>query len=132
MEDWSRFRFHDLRHTSEAAYKTELHSTCSIGHSSIQITLDTYGHLIPGAEIALVDRLNGKTTLHQNEPETHQDQSESEAEPLQVAEKILAAPRDSNPDMLIQSQLVYLRTDTQIIWLWDFLEWFHRHTFTVR
>ena len=29
-----------------------------MGHSSIQITVDTYGHLIPGADIAWVDRLD--------------------------------------------------------------------------
>jgi integrase len=29
-----------------------------MGHSSIQITVDTYGHLIPGANRAAVDRLD--------------------------------------------------------------------------
>jgi integrase len=29
-----------------------------IGHSSIQVTVDTYGHLIPGANTSLVDRLD--------------------------------------------------------------------------
>jgi hypothetical protein len=33
-----------------------------MGHSSIQITVDTYGHLIPGADISSVDRLDAKTT----------------------------------------------------------------------
>jgi hypothetical protein len=37
-----------------------------MGHSSIQVTMDTYGHLIPGADIAWVDRLDGKTTPQQN------------------------------------------------------------------
>jgi integrase len=49
-----RFRFHDLRHTfgslliqdgASLAYVKE-----QMGHSSIQITVDTYGHLIPGAD----------------------------------------------------------------------------------
>jgi hypothetical protein len=31
-------------------------------HSSIQITVDTYGHLIPGANINWVDGLDRKTT----------------------------------------------------------------------
>ena len=39
-----RFRFHDLR----------------------QVTVDTYGHLIPGADIAWVDRLDVKTTPQRN------------------------------------------------------------------
>ena len=29
-----------------------------LGHSSIQLTVDTYGHLIPGANRAAVDRLD--------------------------------------------------------------------------
>src|SRR5208283_3834129 len=29
-----------------------------MGHSSIQVTVDTYGHLIPGANTSLVDRLD--------------------------------------------------------------------------
>jgi hypothetical protein len=76
-----------------------------MGHSSIQITVDTYGHLIPGADIAWVDRLDSKTTLHQSAPETHQPQDESEKEVAQVVEGVWLPPRDSNPDMLIQSQL---------------------------
>ena len=29
-----------------------------MGHSSIQVTVDTYGHLIPGANVSFVDRLD--------------------------------------------------------------------------
>ena len=29
-----------------------------MGHSSIQVAVDTYGHLIPGANISFVDRLD--------------------------------------------------------------------------
>ncbi len=36
-----------------------------MGHSSIQITVDTYGHLIPGANINWVDGLDRKTTSQQ-------------------------------------------------------------------
>jgi integrase len=32
-----------------------------LGHSSIQVTVDTYGHLIPGANRAAVDRLGEAT-----------------------------------------------------------------------
>ena len=31
-----------------------------LGHHSIKITLDTYGHLIPGAKKSEVDELDGK------------------------------------------------------------------------
>ena len=61
-----RFRFHDLRHTfgslliQDGATLTYVKE--QMGHSSIQITVDTYGHLVPGADIAWVDRLDRETT----------------------------------------------------------------------
>ena len=33
-----------------------------MGHSSIQVTVDTYGHLIPGGNIEWVDALDAKTS----------------------------------------------------------------------
>ena len=36
-----------------------------MGHSSIQVTVDTYGHLIPGASVNWVDRLDTKTEPQQ-------------------------------------------------------------------
>ncbi len=104
-----RFRFHDLRHTFGSLLIQDGASLAYVkdqmGHSSIQITVDTYGHLIPGADIAWVDRLDSKTTLHQSAPGTHQAQNESEEKSVEVLEKTWLPPRDSNPDMLIQSQL---------------------------
>jgi integrase len=106
-----RFRFHDLRHTfgslliQDGASLTYVKE--QMGHSSIQITVDTYGHLIPGADIAWVDRLDSKTTVHQSAPEAHQEQKDSEREVAEVTENVWLPPRDSNPDMLIQSQLSY-------------------------
>ena len=55
-------RIHDLRHTfaslliqngESLAYVKE-----QMGHHSIQITVDTYGHLVPGGNKAAVDRLD--------------------------------------------------------------------------
>src|SRR3981081_4465142 len=52
-----RFRFHDLRHTFGSLLIQDGASLAYVkdqmGHSSIQITVDTYGHLIPGANIQL-------------------------------------------------------------------------------
>jgi len=55
-------RLHDLRHTFGSQL---IQSGASIvyvkeqmGHSSIQVTVDTYGHLIPGANVSFVDRLD--------------------------------------------------------------------------
>lgn len=48
-----RIRFHDLRHTFASLLTQNGESLADIrdqlGHSSIQVTMDTYGHLIPGA-----------------------------------------------------------------------------------
>ena len=55
-------RFHDLRHTcaslSIAAGAHPKLISARLGHSSIQITLDRYGHLLPGVEEALADALD--------------------------------------------------------------------------
>jgi hypothetical protein len=57
-----------------------------MGHSSIQVTVDTYGHLIPGANVSFVDKLDelspqeAETTLHQSAPATHQPESGEEQE----------------------------------------------------
>ncbi len=65
-----RFRFHDLRHTFGSLLIQDGASLAYVkdqmGHSSIQVTVDTYGHLIPGADIAWVDRLDVKTKPQQN------------------------------------------------------------------
>jgi integrase len=54
-------RFHDLRHTCAALLVAQgAHPKAimeRLGHSSIQVTLDRYGHLFPGLDEALTDRL---------------------------------------------------------------------------
>ena len=106
-----RFRFHDLRHTfgslliqdgASLAYVKE-----QMGHSSIQITVDTYGHLVPGADISWVDRLDPVSGTQQSATRAQQGDSEENEEEMEVTEKNWLPPRDSNPDMLIQSQLSY-------------------------
>jgi site-specific recombinase XerD len=69
-EGWpSALSLSRLRHTFEGLLIQDGASLAYVkdqkGHSSIQITVDTYGHLISGADIALVDRLDSKTTPHQ-------------------------------------------------------------------
>jgi integrase len=55
-------RFHDLRHTSVALLIAEgahqLTIMRRLGHSSIQVTLDTYGHLFPELEEDVTQRLD--------------------------------------------------------------------------
>jgi Phage integrase family len=88
----------DLRHTFGSLL---IQSGASIvyvkeqmGHSSIQVTVDTYGHLIPGANVSFVDKLDElatekqETTLHQSAPGTHQAKNELGRELAEVADLI--------------------------------------------
>jgi len=56
-------RFHDLRHTHASLLIGNGESLAyvkdQLGHSSISITVDTYGHLVPGANREAVNRLPG-------------------------------------------------------------------------
>lgn len=57
-----RIRFHDLRHTFASLLISQGESLPyvrdQLGHHSIQITVDTYGHLVPGGNRQAVDRLD--------------------------------------------------------------------------
>ncbi len=57
-----RVRFHDLRHTFASRLLQNAESPVYVkdqmGHHSIKVTVDIYGHLIPGANRAAVDRLD--------------------------------------------------------------------------
>jgi len=77
-----KIRLHDLRHTfgslvlqngASIVYVKE-----QMGHSSIQVTVDTYGHLIPGANVSFVDRLD---EVPADEPRTSRQQSATPAQP---------------------------------------------------
>src|SRR5262245_45592933 len=57
-----QIRIHDPRHTYASLLLQQGESVVyvkeQLGHASIQITVDTYGHLIPGANRGAVDRLD--------------------------------------------------------------------------
>ena len=57
-----QIRFHDLRHTFGSLLLQQGESPVNVkeqtGHSSIQVTVDLYGHLIPGRNKQAVDRLD--------------------------------------------------------------------------
>jgi hypothetical protein len=52
-----------------------------MGHSSIQVTVDTYGHLIPGANVSFVDRLD---EVPVEKAKTSPQQSASPAQPREM------------------------------------------------
>jgi len=60
-----RIRFHDLRHTYASLLIAQGESLAyvrdQLGHASIQLTVDTYGHLVPGANRQAVNRLDDAT-----------------------------------------------------------------------
>lgn len=70
-------RIHDMRHTFASLLIQQGESLVYVkeqmGHASIQITVDIYGHLVPGGNRAAVDRLD--------------DQSESVAQALHTPAK---------------------------------------------
>jgi integrase len=90
-----KIRLHDLRHTfgslliqsgASLTYVKE-----QMGHSSIQVTVDIYGHLIPGANVNFVDRLDEarvevKTGQQQSAPPAQQGEMEVPPELAQVIE----------------------------------------------
>ena len=57
-----KIRLHDLRHTFGSLLLQNVAAIVYVkeqmGDSSIQVTVDTYGHLIPGANVCFVDRLD--------------------------------------------------------------------------
>jgi len=57
-------RVHDVRHTYASLLLSDGASLVYVkeqmGHSSIQMTVDIYGHLIPSSNRAAVNRLDGR------------------------------------------------------------------------
>ena len=55
-----------------------------MGHSSIQVTVDTYGHLIPGADISWMDRVDAAPQTDLNPTQTEREMgNEADADSLQ-------------------------------------------------
>jgi integrase len=65
-----RVRFHDLRHTFASLLIQQGESLAYIrdqlGHSSINVTVDTYGHLVPGGNRQAVDKLDERVTVRED------------------------------------------------------------------
>ena len=61
-----QIRIHDLRHTFASLLIQQGESLAYVrdqmGHHSITITVDTYGHLVPGANKPAVDELDNTPT----------------------------------------------------------------------
>lgn len=74
-----KVRFHDLRHTFASLLlqngESPVYVKDQMGHSSIQVTVDLYGHLIPGGNKQAVDRLDSAlenaSPVMGNAPQAH-------------------------------------------------------------
>ena len=78
-----------------------------MGHSSIQVTVDIYGHLIPGANVRYVDRLDGvpaeeaETSPQQSATPAQQGEMEVPPDLRQVVETIGGGGRTRTYDLRI-------------------------------
>ena len=80
---------HILRHTYASlliqAGESLVYIKDQLGHHSIKVTVDIYGHLVPGGNKAAVDGLDDEISLHPTAPYTHPEQkkvSSLQANPL--------------------------------------------------
>lgn len=64
--DFHRIRFHDLRHThATLLLKAGIHPKIvqeRLGHSSINVTLDTYSHVLPNLQEAVLKNIGDSIT----------------------------------------------------------------------
>jgi len=71
-----RLRFHDLRHTFSSLLLTDgapiAYVSEQLGHSSIELTVKRYGHLIPGANRSFVNNLPGRKSAPYAHPSSKQ------------------------------------------------------------
>jgi integrase len=81
-------RFHDIRHTYASLLLsdgvTPVYVKEQMGHSSIQMTVDIYGHLIPSSNRGAVNRLDTRFNAHPNAPQAHPPKTK-EPQPLEIA-----------------------------------------------
>jgi integrase len=70
-----------------------------LGHSSIQVTADIYGHLLPSANISWVDSLITKTSPQQSATPAQLPRSRQVVDLAQVVEKNGAGEGNRTPDL---------------------------------
>jgi Phage integrase family len=109
-----KIRLHDLRHTFGSlliqAGASIVYVKEQMGHSSIQVTVDTYGHLIPGANVSFVDRLDTvrkekvATTPQQSATQTQPGLEEETEIPAEVADLIGGGGWTRTSDLRIMSR----------------------------
>jgi len=90
-----RSRFHDLRHTFASLLIQNGESLAyvkdQLGHSSIRLTVDVYGHLVPGANRQAVNKLpslgDSKTRMDEKELATDIMDADQDGVVLRLAKR---------------------------------------------
>jgi hypothetical protein len=78
-----------------------------MGHSSIEVTVDTYGHLVPGTDIAWADKPDTAATIPQvSAIQTQPEENEPNGESPQLLENIGGPARIRTLDQRIMSPLL--------------------------
>jgi len=108
-----KIRLHDLRHTFGSLLiqsgASIMYVKDQMGHSSIQVTVDTYGHLIPGANVCYVDRLDQKPSkktnskLQQSATPAQPSEYDGTAIPACVIDSIGGGGQDRTADLRVMS-----------------------------
>jgi integrase len=115
-----KIRIHDLRHSFATQLLQNGESPAyvrdQLGHHSIQVTVDIYGHLLPGGNKRAVDKLDDRnwernpirtvTPHHRRGSKMVARASRALRQALQVREKVGATRRSRTGDLLITNQLL--------------------------
>jgi integrase len=105
------FRMHDLRHTYASlliqAGASLAYVRDQLGHSSIQVTVDLYGHLVPSANIAWVDGLDSAETVEQSATPAQQETEEENDDSLEVIENAGGPGVSRTRDLRFRKPLLY-------------------------
>ena len=105
-----RITFHALRHSYAShlmqAGASLIYVKEQMGHSSIQVTVDTYGHLIPGADIAWADKLDSQTGRQLSATPAQPASDGDEGESAQVIENLGGPAWIRTRDQRIMSPLL--------------------------
>jgi integrase len=90
-------RFHDLRHTyislliEQGAHPKYIQEQA--GHSSIQVTMDIYGHLFPDRDRGWADKLDDVRAGAETAPALHPESEGDEQGSHKLRELLVAVPR---------------------------------------
>ena len=106
------FRFHDLRHTFGSLLiqsgASMVYVQRQLGHSTITLTADIYGHLVPGADIGCVDAMAAPVVSETMKPDATQAQPLDEREIAKLRKEIEAVGVTSSALVAVQNLSLYV------------------------